>query len=146
MNMKYPAIFTDNIGCDKASVYYHGNKFVLKVRGCTFYCEGSDFDFYTNEQELAIHKFDLKGDELIGYVLDIRIPLELKNDSFNKVETFILRIERQKNYYKNSLLYGEKETVHEVKGYSFKQLIIKMKKELSREYNLNLYMPLLAGI
>lgn len=146
MKMKYPAIFTDNIGCDKASVYCYDNKFILEVRGCTFYCEGTDFDFYIDKHDQAGHKFYLKGNELIGYVLDIRIPLELKNDKCDKVEKFILRIERQKNYYKNSLLYEEKETVHEVKGYNFKQLIIKMKKELLKEYNLNLNMPLLLGI
>ena len=146
MSIKYPAIFTDNIGCDKASVYYDDNKFYLEVRGCTFYCEGADFDFYTDKLDHTIQKFYLKNNELIEYVLDIRIPLGLKNDKLNKVEKFTLRIERQKNYYANSLLYEEKESVHEVKGYNFRQLIAKMKKELSKEYNLNLYTPFLAGV
>lgn len=145
MSIKYPAIFTDNIGCDKASVYYENNKVYLEVRGCTFYCDGMDFDFYTDKIDEVVHKFYLKDNELIEYTIDIRIPFGLKNDKFNKIEKFILRIERQKNYYANSLFYEEKENIHEVKGYNFKQLVIKMKEELLRKYNLNLYMPLFAG-
>lgn len=146
MIIKYPAIFIDDIGCDKASVYYDNSRFYLEVRGHTFYCEGTEFDFYTNELSETVKKFCLKGNELINYVLDIQIPLELKNDEFNKIEKFILRIERQKNYYNNSLLFQQKESIHEVKGYDFKQLIIKMKKELSSKYNLNLHMPLAVGM
>jgi len=146
MSIKYPAIFTDNIGCDKASVFYDEDKFYLEVRGCIFYCGSTDFEFYTDKIDKAIRKFYLKGNELIGFILDIRIPLELKNDNFNKVEKFILRIERQKNYYENSLLYEEKDCIHEVKGYNFSQLILRMKKELSKEYNLNLCVPVSVGI
>ncbi|MDO5516113.1 MAG: DUF6304 family protein [Clostridium sp.] len=143
---KYPAIFTDNLGCDKAKVYYDNNKFYLEVRGCTFFSEGTDFDFCTNNCEDIKHNFYLKDNELIEYVLDIRIPLTLEKNKFNRVEKFILRIERQKNYYNNSLLYDEKENCHEVQGYNFRQLIIRMKKELSKDYNLNMDMPLLAGV
>lgn len=143
---KYPAIFTDNLGCDKAKVYYENNKFYLEVRGFTFYSEGTDFDFCTDNCEEVEKTFYLKDNELVEYVLDIRIPLTMERDRFNIVEKFILRIERQKNYYNNSLLFDDKEHFHEVQGYNFRQLIIKMKKELSREGNLNLDIPLLAGV
>lgn len=143
---KYPAIFTDNLGCDKAKVYYENNKFYLEVRGCTFYSEGVNFDFCTDNCKEVENMFYLKDNELIGYVLDIRIPLTVEKNKSNKVEKFILRIERQKNYYNNSLLFHDKEHSHEVQGYNFRQLMIKMKKELSKECNLNLDMPLLAGV
>lgn len=143
--VKYPAIFTDNLGCDKAMVYYDNNKFYLEVRGCTFFCEGTDFDFCTDNIEEVQQKFFLKDNELIEYVLDIRIPLTLANKKINKVEKFILRIERQKNYYNNSLFFDDKDNCHEVQGYNFRQLIIRMKKELSKDYNLNFDMQLLAG-
>ena len=86
MSIKYPAIFTDNIGCDKASVYYDDNKFYLEVRGCIFYCEGADFDFYTDKLDTTIQKFYLKNNELIEYVLDIRIFFTKKKKAFMKLK------------------------------------------------------------
>lgn len=133
-NKKYPAIYTDNLGCEKAYIYAKNKRLYLKVRNIMFFTEEYGFDFYNIDNCDAGKKFWIKDNELIGYVLDIQIPvtIEVNNKKVNK--KFILRLERQKNYYNNSLVYEEKQ-VHNVHGYSFKELLEKMKNELTKEFN-----------
>ena len=61
VRLEYPAIYTDNLGCDKCVVYFNDKNLVLKVRGFSFYSEDYDFDFYCDDISEGKKYFYLKN-------------------------------------------------------------------------------------
>lgn len=139
VKLKYSALYTDNLGCEQATVYLSKEEFQLKVRGCTFKNDSLNFDFYGKNSEKFNHFFYLKDDELIDYVLDIKIPITLFCNNEESTKEFLLRIERRKNYYKNSLSFCLKDVFYKVEGYDLRELLIKMQKKLPDEYSMEDY-------
>jgi hypothetical protein len=140
VKLKYAALYTDNLGCEQATVYFSKEEFQLKVRGCTFKNDSLNFDFCGNNSEKFNQLFYLKDDELVEYVLDIKIPITLFYNDNESTEEFLLRIERRKNYYKNSLSLCLQDTFYKVDGYDLRELLIKMHKELPKEYSMESYL------
>lgn len=139
VKLKYSALYTDNLGCEQAEVYFFKGEFQLKVRGFTFKNNSLNFDFYSKNSKKIRHLFYIKDDELIEYVMDIKIPLTLAYDNNEYVKEFLLRVERYKNYYRNSLSICLDGTVYRAEGYDLQELLINMKKELPKEYNMECY-------
>ncbi|HEX9026313.1 MAG TPA: DUF6304 family protein [Clostridium sp.] len=136
VKVRYSALYTDNLGCEQASVYFLKGEIQLNVRGCTFKSDSLNFDFYSNNYKEIKHLFYLKDDELIEYVIDIKIPLVLLCDNKEFIEEFLLRIERHRNYYSNTLSIYLQGEIYTVRGYDLLQLLINMKKELPKKYNM----------
>lgn len=146
VNLKCSALYSDNLGCEQVSVCFFKGHFELKVRGCTFKSDGLNFDFYTKNSKQINHKFYLKDDELIEYVIDIKIPLTLVCDNNECIEEFLLRVERHKNYYSNSLSIDLEDVVYKAHGYDLQELFINMKKELPEEYKMDYYFSHIFGV
>ncbi|WP_297429028.1 DUF6304 family protein [Clostridium sp.] len=134
VKLKYSALYTDNLGCEQAEVYFSKEGFQLKVRNSIFYNDNFNFDFYAKNSEDIEHLFYLKDDELIDYSIDIKIPLLLVDNNNYCVKEFLLRVERKKNYYNNSLSFSSKDLTYLVQGYNLQELLYKMKKELPEGY------------
>ena len=146
VKLKYSALYTDNLGCEQASVCFSKGEFQLKVRGCTFKNDSLNFDFYTKNSKKISHLFYIKDDELIEYVIDIKIPLTLVCDNNECIKEFLLRVERHKNYYSNSLSIYLEGAIYKVEGYDLQELFINMKKELPKEYNMESYFSKMLGV
>lgn len=136
VKLKYSALYTDNIGCEQAEIYFSENGFELKVRECTFEDNEFNFDFYAKNSNETKHLFYLKEDELIDYFIDIKIPILLTNNNQELVKEFMLSIKKGKNYYKNSLSFKLNSEIYEVEGYNLNELLKKMKAKLPKEYGL----------
>lgn len=130
VSLKYPAIYSDNLGCDKCVVYFSDKNLQLKVRGFNFYSENYDFDFYCHNKIKAQKYFYLKDDELINYVLDIRIKIPIVYNNKEHIEKAILRVERQKNFYKNRIIIDKKDKEYAVTGVDFKNIMCNLEKKL----------------
>lgn len=78
----------------------------------------------------------MKDNELIEYCIDIKIPLILTCSGIEYVRGFLLRIERTKNYYNNSLELDLKGEVYRVEGYNLQELLFNMNIKLPKGYNL----------
>lgn len=137
VRLKYPAIYTDNLGCDKCVVYFNDKNLVLKVRGFSFFSEEYDFDFYCDDISEVKKYFYLKDNELINYCLDIRVKIPIIYNGKEHIEKAILRIERQKNSYTNKLIIDKKEDQYTATGFDFKNLMYNFKKSLPSGYDLN---------
>jgi len=146
VKLKYSALYTDNLGCEQALVYFFNGEFQLKVRGCTFKNDSLNFDFYSKNSKKIRHLFYIKDDELIEYVIDIKIPLTLSCDNKECIKEFLLRVERHKNYYSNSLSIYLEGVVYKVEGYDLQELLINMKKELPEEYNMECCFSQVFGV
>lgn len=136
VKLKYAALYTDNLGCEQATVYFLKGKFQLKVRGCTFENDKLNFEFYAKNSNKVRRLFHLKADELVEYVIDIKIPLTLVYNNKEYSKEFLLRVERHKNYYSNSLSFYSKGVICKVEGYDLCELLKSMKKVLPKEYNM----------
>ena len=146
VKLKYSALYTDNLGCEQAAVYFCEGEFQLKVRGCTFKNDSLNFDFYAKNSKKISHLFYIKDDELIEYVVDIKIPLTLACDNSECIKEFLLRVERRKNYYSNSLSVYLEGEVFKANGYDLRELLINMKKELPKEYNMECCFSQILGL
>lgn len=136
VKLKYSALYTDNYGCERAEVYFSEDGLKLKVRNFIFEDNHLNFDFYSKNQEEIKHLFNLKEDELVEYIIEIKIPMILTYNKEELIKEFLLSIKRDKNYYNNSLSCNLNDDVYKVEGYDLKQLLKKMKNELSKEYNM----------
>lgn len=136
VSLKYPAIYSDNLGCDKCYVYMSDENIELKVRGFSFYSENYDFDFYSENKAEVQKSFYLKDDELINYVLDIRIKIPIVYNNKKHIEKAILRIERQKNFYNNKIIIEKKDMTCEATGVNFKNLICNLNNNLPSGYDI----------
>lgn len=136
VELKFSALYTDNLGCEQSTVYFSNGEFQLKVRGCTFKSENLSFDFYAKNSTNVNRLFYMKDDELIEYVIDIKIPLLLTYNNRECVEEFLLRIERHKNYYNNSLSFYSEDVCYTVEGYDLEELLTNMGKDLPKEYSM----------
>ena len=141
MNLKYSAIYSDTLGCDKCYVYFEKDNIILKVRGFEFYSNNYDFDFYCDENYEVKKNFYLKDNELIEYVLDVRILLPLIENNREYTEKAILRIERQKNLYKNTILIDKNDKRYYATGINFSNIINNLKRRLPLGYEIkqNIY-------
>lgn len=133
---KYSALYTDDLGCEQASIYFFKGEFHLKVRGCTFKNDSLNFDFSAKNSEKIRHLFYIKDNELIEYVIDIKIPLTLTCCNRECIKEFLLRVERHKNYYRNSLSVYLQDEFYKVEGYDLQELLINMNKQLPKEYSM----------
>ena len=145
VKLKYPALYTDNLGCEQATVDFSKEELQLKVRGCTFKNDSLNFDFYLKNSNKARHLFYLKDNELIEYVIDIKIPLTLLHNNKECIKEFLLRIERHENYYNNSLSFYLEEIGYSVEGYDLQELLINMNKKLPEEYNMKYSFSFVLG-
>lgn len=136
VKLKYSALYTDNYGCERAEVYFSEDGLKLKVRNFIFEDNHLNFDFYSKNQEEIKHLFNLKEDELVEYIIEIKIPMILTYNKEELIKEFLLSIKRDKNYYNNSLSCNLNDDVYKVEGYDLKQLLKKMKNELPKEYNM----------
>ena len=136
VSVKYPAIYSDDLGCDKCYVYQSENNIVLKIRGFKFLSEHYDFDFYCDNKFAAQKYFYLKDDELINFVLDIRVKIPIVYNNNEHVEKAILRIERQRNYYNNMIIIDTKDRKYEVTGFNLKNLMYNLKKSFPVGYRI----------
>lgn len=82
---------------------------------------------------------------MIDYVLDVKIPVTIVSDNEEFTEEFLLRIERRKNYYKNSLSFCLKDVFYKVEGYDLRELLNKMQKKLPEEYCMGDYFSYMFG-
>ena len=137
VKLKYSALYTDNLGCEQAIVYFSKGEFQLKVRGCTFKSDSLNFDFSAMNYNKAKQLFYFKDDDLIEYVIDIKIPLILAYNNEECREESILRIERSGNYYNNSISLLLKGVNYYVEGYDLKELLSNINKKLPEEYHIN---------
>ena len=137
VSIKYPAIYSDDLGCDKCYVYLSQNDIQLKIRGFKFLSENYDFDFYCSNKIEARKYFYLKDDELINYVLDIRIKIPIVYKNKQHIEKAILRIERQKNYYNNKIIIDTKDKKYEVTGFNLKNILYNLQKNFPKEYSID---------
>lgn len=145
VELKFSALYTDNLGCEQSTVYFSNEEFQLKVRGCTFRSENLGFDFYVKNSTNVNRMFYMKDDELIEYVLDIRMPLLLTYNNRECVEEFLLRIERHKNYYNNSLSFYLQDTCLTVEGYDLEELLTNMGRKLPKEYSMKCNLSCIFG-
>ena len=136
VSLKYPALYSDNLGCDKCYVYMSKESIELKIRGFSFYSENYDFDFYSRNKSEAQKNFYLKDNELINYVLDIRIKIPMIYNNKKHIEKAILRIERQKNLYNNMIIIDMKDMSCQAIGVNFKNLIFNLKNNLPAGYDI----------
>jgi hypothetical protein len=136
VKLKYSALYTDNLGCEQAIVYFYKGGFQLKVRGCIFKNDSLNFDFYAVNYNKSKLLFYLKDNGLIEYAIDIKIPLTVYYNNKECIEEFLLRIERCGNYYNNSLSLYLKDISYTVEGYDLHELISNMNKELPKEYHI----------
>lgn len=136
VKLKYSALYIDGFGCEQAEVYFSKGGIQLKVRNYIFENDSFNFEFYTEGLEGAEHIFELKDNELVEYSIDIKIPLLLAYNDNYYVEEFLLHVERQKNYYSNSLSFFSQCVTCEVEGYDLYELLHKMKRELSKGYEI----------
>lgn len=136
VKLKYSALYTDNIGCEQAEVYFSENGFELKVRNCIFEDNDFNFDFCAKNHDKIKHLFYLKDDELIEYFIDIKIPIILTYNNKEIIKEFLLSVKRDKNYYKNSLSFKLNGERYEVEGHNLNELLKKMKANLPKEYSL----------
>ncbi|WP_294156622.1 DUF6304 family protein [uncultured Clostridium sp.] len=136
VSLKYPALYSDNLGCDKCYVYMSKESIELKIRGFSFYSENYDFDFYSRNKSEAQKNFYLKDNELINYVLDIRIKIPMIYNNKKHIEKAILRIERQKNLYNNMIIIDRKDMSCQAIGVNFKNLIFNLKNNLPAGYDI----------
>ena len=141
--LKYPAIYSDNFGCDKCAVLLSDHNLKLKVRGFNFYSEDYYFDFYAENKTEAKKFFYLKDNELIEYILDIRIKIPIINKEKKHIKKAILRIEREKNSYNNKLIVEQQEQSYVVSGSDFKNILFNLKKYLPEGYDIKLDMEYL---
>jgi hypothetical protein len=147
VKLEYSALYTDNLGCEKATVYFLNGEFKLKVRGCTFKSDNLNFDFYSKYKDSSKIKrhFYMKDDELIEYVVDVKIPLVVIYNNVECEEEFLLRVERHKNYYNNSLSFYSKGIFYQVEGHNLVDLLMNMEKELPSEYNMECCFSCMLG-
>lgn len=136
VKIKYPALYTDNLGCEQAEMYFSKYGLELKVRNCIFKNKDLNFDFYSNDSENIKNLFHLKDNELVKYFIDIKIPLVITYNNKEFIKEFLLRIERNENHYNNSLSLLLNDRVYEVEGYDLQELIKKMKNKIPKEYDL----------
>lgn len=136
VKIKYPALYTDNLGCEQGEVCFFEEGIELRIRNSIFRNDDFNFDFYSNDYEKIKSLFYLKDNELIEYFADIKMKLVLNYNGIECVKEFLLRIERNKNYYNNSLSIELENKLYMVDGYDLQELLNKMKKKLPREYTL----------
>lgn len=146
VKVEYSALYTDNLGCEQATVYFSKEEFQLRVRGCIFKNDSLNFDFSAKNSDKARRLFYLKDDELIEYVIDIKIPLTLTYNNKECIEEFLLRVERHKNYYNNSLSFYSKDIVYKVEGYDLQELLSNMNKELPEGYDMKCCFSYMFGV
>lgn len=139
VNIKYNVLYMDNLGCEKVVVYFFKKGFQLDIRGCSFENEYLDFDFVVKFLNEVKYFFYMKDNELIDYVLDIKILLILMYSNIEYLEKFLLSVERYRNYYKNIFFFLLKDRNYSVKGYDLEELFFKMKRELLKGYNIKSY-------
>lgn len=136
VKLKYSALYTDNLGCERAELYFSQYGFQLKVRNCIFENNDFNFEFCVDGSKKNDHLFKLKDNELIEYSIDVKIPILLTCNNQELIEEFILRIEREKNNYNNSLCFYLKDKIFRVEAYNLRGLLEKMKMKLPENYNL----------
>lgn len=137
VKLKYSALYTDNLGCEQAEVYFSENGFELKVRNCIFEDNDFSFDFRAERADKIKYLFYLKDDELIEYFIDIKIPIIITRNNQELLRWCLLSIKRDKNYYNNSLSFNLNNQIYMVEGHDLYELLKKMKNELkTEEYNL----------
>lgn len=137
VKLKYSALYSDSIGCEKCIVYLCDKNFQMKVRGFNFYSYNYDFDFYCEDVAGARKHFYLKDNELINYVLDIRIKIPIIYNNIEYIEKAILRIERQKNYYNNRIIIDKKSIKEYIAtGVNLKNIIYNLKTILPKGYKI----------
>lgn len=129
IHLEYPAIFTDSIGCEKCVMSLASSNLKLKVRG---------FDFYTKDKREVQKWFYLKDDELIEYILDVRIKIAIIYKNKDYMQKAILRIEREKNYYNNMIIFENNKKLYNVKGLDLKKILLNLNDKLPEGYNLKL--------
>lgn len=88
----------------------------------------------------------MKGNELIEYFIDVKIPLILTYNGIECTKEFLLRIERNKNYYNNSLSFALKGEIYTVEGYDLQELLKKMKNKIPKEYDLEDSLSCIFGL
>lgn len=137
VKLKYSALYTDNMGCEQADVYFSKDGFQLNVRDCIFENDDFDFDFYAKNTEEIKQLFYLKENELIEYCIDIKIPIVLSCNDKKTIKEFLLRVEKNKNYYNNSLSLFLDSGIYKVEGYDLQELLSKMKDTLPVDYSLD---------
>ena len=136
VKLKYSALYTDNLGCEQAIVYFSKGEFQLKVRGCTFKSDSLNFDFSAMNYNEAKQLFYFKDDDLIEYVIDIKIPLILAYNNKECTEEFLLRVERCENSYNNTLSLHLNGVNYNVEGHDLQKLLSNMNKKLPKEYDM----------
>lgn len=136
--LEYPAIFTDSIGCEKCVLSLSSSNLKLKVRGFDFYSMDYVFDFYTKNKREVQKWFYLKDDELIEYILDVRIKIAMIYKNKDYMQKAILRIEREKNYYNNMIMFENNKKSYTVKGLDLKKILLNLNNKLPEGYNLKL--------
>lgn len=136
VKLKYSSLYTDNIGCEKAEVYFSEDGLELKVRKCAFEDNDFNFDFYAENPDKIRHLFYLKENELIEYSIDVKIPIIVTYNNQELIKECLLNIKREKNYYKNLLSFKLDDECYEVQGYDLYELLKKMKAILPKEYSL----------
>lgn len=146
VKVKYPALYTDNLGCEQAELYLVKGGLQLKVRNCIFFDNNFNFDFYAKNKNSAKRFFYLKNEELIEYAMDIKIPIILTYDNKECIKDSILCIKRNKNFYDNSLLLNLDEKSYFVQGYDLQELLYKMKEELSGKYTMEANFSCMFGV
>ncbi|AQS05077.1 hypothetical protein HGI38_17870 [Clostridium beijerinckii] len=146
VKVKYSAIYTDNFGCEQAELYFLKGGLQFNIRDCIFYDDHFDFDFYTKRPNEHKQLFYLKDDELIEYVMDVRIPLIMTYDGEECVRESILCIKRQRNSYNNMLSLNLDGKSYTVEGYNLQELLYKMKKKLPKEYAMESDFSCMLGV
>lgn len=147
VKVKYPAFYTDDLGCERAEIYLTKEGIELKVRNCIFNNDNFNFDFYTKNKDSVRRFFYLKDYELIEYSMDIKIPIILTYDNNKEcVIDSILCIKRHKNYYNNSLMLNLEGKSYLVHGYNLQELLYNMKEELPQEYTMECNFSCMLGV
>jgi len=146
VKVKYSAVYTDNFGCEQAELYFLKGGLQFRVRDCVFYDDHFDFDFHTKNPNEYGRLFHLKDDELIEYVMDVRIPLILTYDNEECVRESILCIKRQRNSYNNMLSLNLGGKSYTVEGLNLQELLYKMKRKLPKEYAMECNFSCMLGV
>jgi hypothetical protein len=146
VKVKYSALYTDNLGCEQAELCFLKGGLQLKVRNCIFYDNDFDFDFYAKDSKDIGRFFYLKDNELIEYVMDVKIPLILTHNDKECVKQAILCIKRYKNSYSNSLSLDLNGKFYVVEGYNLQDLLSRMKERLPEEYMMECNFSCMLGV
>lgn len=126
----YQAVYSDNYGIEKCIFRLEKGNIKMKIRNIDFESSEYDFDFFTSDAERANELFDLNDNELINFVVDIKVPLLIEDQNTVTEENAIIRLERQESFYHNRLMVKKDGITYMAEGLDLSEMLYNMESQL----------------